>query len=397
MWDVLGFGGKPNPLVYSRVASFAMRTGQALFRQSPKAETTARGQLYVDDPAVVFAAPVDKIMLAVDVLLLWWLVLGIPLAWAKGCLHDANEPYEWIGVRYTANLKEKAVHMELPTAFLDQLIKDLTPFCETSGSCALADAERLVGRAARVAHIVPAARPFVSGLWSALSASKRDLGSGVIRTKGNRVPSRRFATSACWLRALIQGEDTALFPLRRVVYASAPLAAATSEWVIQFDASTTGGGAVLRNNYRIIEYMVVKWEAVHGAVLEVVPGESRFQTFWEFLALLLALMLWGNNFVNEQVAVLGDNIGSLQNALDLKGKGILAAVARELAWRKARLGWQFSTGHVPSEKNVVPDALSRQFEPIPAPFPRAALAEAQVRSSPDCRRLWRALAFGHEG
>ena len=28
VWRVLGFGGKPNPLVYSRAASFAMRTGQ---------------------------------------------------------------------------------------------------------------------------------------------------------------------------------------------------------------------------------------------------------------------------------------------------------------------------------------------------------------------------------
>ena len=31
VWRVLGFGGRPNPLVYSRVASFAMRSAQALF------------------------------------------------------------------------------------------------------------------------------------------------------------------------------------------------------------------------------------------------------------------------------------------------------------------------------------------------------------------------------
>jgi hypothetical protein len=30
VWRVLGFGGKPNPLIYSRAASFAMRTAQAL-------------------------------------------------------------------------------------------------------------------------------------------------------------------------------------------------------------------------------------------------------------------------------------------------------------------------------------------------------------------------------
>ena len=93
VWDVLGFGGKPNPLVYSRAASFAMRTGQALFRQSPRSSVTARAQLYVDDPAVVFAASSGTMSQAVDLLLLWWLCLGIPLAWPKGALHDVNEPY----------------------------------------------------------------------------------------------------------------------------------------------------------------------------------------------------------------------------------------------------------------------------------------------------------------
>ena len=33
VWRVLGFGGKPNPLVYSRAASFAMRTGQVVGRR----------------------------------------------------------------------------------------------------------------------------------------------------------------------------------------------------------------------------------------------------------------------------------------------------------------------------------------------------------------------------
>ena len=145
-----------------------------------------------------------------------------------------------------------------------------------------------------------------------------------------------------------------------------------------------------------MEYIVVKWDADHGSILSVEPGVSKFQTFWEFLILLLALMVCGNNFIAEQVAVLGDNTGALQNALDLKGRGILAAVARELAWRQARFGWSFAIGHVPSEKNVVPDALSRQYEYKPSPFPTAALAQAQVRASPDCKGLWRALAFGSE-
>ena len=54
VWKVLGFGGRPNPLVYSRVASFAMRTAQAICKadKSP-AGSAMRSQLYVDDPTVV--------------------------------------------------------------------------------------------------------------------------------------------------------------------------------------------------------------------------------------------------------------------------------------------------------------------------------------------------------
>jgi hypothetical protein len=58
----LGFGGKPNPLVFSRAASFAMRTAQALVGvpnrrlQCPQL-ARARGQLYVDDPIWGWLAP----------------------------------------------------------------------------------------------------------------------------------------------------------------------------------------------------------------------------------------------------------------------------------------------------------------------------------------------------
>ena len=89
VWAVLGFGGKPNPLVFARAAAFAARTGQALFRPAlgaPGCEVSghARLQLYVDDPIfTVVGTPAER-ALAVDLLILWWLVLGLPLAWAKG-------------------------------------------------------------------------------------------------------------------------------------------------------------------------------------------------------------------------------------------------------------------------------------------------------------------------
>ena len=58
VWRVLGFGGRPNPLIYARVASLLCRTGQSLWRPSLASEggskeiAPGRMQLFVDDPAV---------------------------------------------------------------------------------------------------------------------------------------------------------------------------------------------------------------------------------------------------------------------------------------------------------------------------------------------------------
>ena len=83
VWRVLGFGGHANPLVYARVASFACRSGQALLFEQPEQSNIAhaRIQLYVDDPAVTLLGDETQQQEAIDVLVLWWLVLGIPLSW----------------------------------------------------------------------------------------------------------------------------------------------------------------------------------------------------------------------------------------------------------------------------------------------------------------------------
>ena len=118
--------------------------------------------------------------------------------------------------------------------------------------------------------------------------------------------------------------------------------------------------------------------------------DPKYQTFWEFLTLFLALMVWGSSFTRQSAAVVGDNTGSLTSALKLKAKGCMAAIARELSWRRERLGWQFEVGHLPSELNVVPDALSRQYESKPAPWPTAALRGAIESPKPDFARRWQA-------
>ena len=389
VWNVLGFGGKPNPLVYSRVASFAMRSAQAMFSRSATGPRV-RSQLYVDDPAITARGHLEDIQLAFDLVLLWWLVLGIPLAWAKGATSAGTDKHVWIGITYQV-IKPGVVLMSLTEKYLEELLAALEPFCQVQGRATLKEAEKMVGKASRVAHVVPAARPFVAGLWAALTATKKDATTGRNWTRGRRVATKRFVTAARWFRALVEGGENTLMPLERKVLAHRPPAATMSGWVVQFDASTTGGGAVLRYGHVVYEYFMVEWSTSTAPALGVVPGLPKYQTFWEFFTLLLALMLWGGNFKNHQLAVVGDNTGALINALQLKGKGILAAVAREVAWRKERFGWSFAVGHVPSELNIVADALSRQHEQEPPPFPREALSEAKART-PELAGVWKAGA-----
>ena len=98
----------------------------------------------------------------------------------------------------------------------------------------------------------------------------------------------------------------------------------------------------------------------------------------------------GDKFVDESLSILGDNTGSLNNALALKGKGNLLAVARELSWRQARRRWRFQVGHLPSELNVTADALSRTTDPKLVAWPARALASAVQRTPPRLCDLWRA-------
>ena len=191
----------------------------------------------------------------------------------------------------------------------------------------------------------------------------------------------------------MRGGQRVLLPLRRVVHPGGPLAASPSVWVAQFDASTTGGGAVLRLREQIVAYTMVQWQEADAKILGVTPHNSAFQSFWEMVMLLICLEIWGDDFKQEELAVVGDNTGSLQNALDLKGSGAMAAVAREIAWRKERRGWAFAVGHIPSERNTIPDALSRQYEEDPRAFPHHALQQAHFCEPPVVADLCCAVAF----
>ena len=88
------------------------------------------------------------------------------------------------------------------------------------------------------------------------------------------------------------------------------------------------------------------------------------------------------------MAVLTDNTAALQNALKLSGFKQMQPIAREIAWRKAKLRWSFEVGHLPSEQNDLADALSRRYSPSPVPFPVALKCLPRARA-PLIHEMWR--------
>ena len=91
--------------------------------------------------------------------------------------------------------------------------------------------------------------------------------------------------------------------------------------------------------------------------------------------------------MREPEAVIGDNTGSLQNLLSQSGRGLQSAIAREIAWRRANYCWIVNVGHLPTEANKVPDALSRLA--CGGAFPAAELKDAAEVALAPTIRFWR--------
>ena len=291
-WRVLGFGGKSNPLVYSRCAGFASRTAQALLhtRRSNDTLRTAPGriQLYVDDPAVSCVGPRAAVTASFDIIILWWMLLGIPLALTKGSRE--NGVHRWIGADFTlrSGPSDPEAVISVPPAFAAELLSLLLPFASGQGHVAEATTEKMLGKAGRLAYIVPTARPYVTALWGALGGARAAREHGKREAPPGRVPARRFAQAATWLATLFdpRGYPRA-FPLEQVVCLRLPELEAKTHSVM-FDASPWGGGALLLRDSTPAYLFELSWTAAAADSFGTVVGVPASQTSFEYLTLYLA-------------------------------------------------------------------------------------------------------------
>ena len=92
-------------------------------------------------------------MAAVDLLCLWWLVLGIPLSWSKGSFCPGHLPHGWLGVSFWSTSPGTAT-MSVPQPFVDSLRAAAQIFLDPSPRTAsLVEAHNLCGKAGRLAQV----------------------------------------------------------------------------------------------------------------------------------------------------------------------------------------------------------------------------------------------------
>jgi len=346
--------------------------------------------MYVDDPVASCIGSRASALRTFDVIIAWWLCLGLPLSWPKGLL--SHSVHRWIGVDFSLRLVDglAAGVVTVPPEFSSAFFELLTPFAKGTGHASQTEIDSLLGKAGRIAYLVPSSRPWVGALWGALAGSKA-ASRHKREAPPDRYPRKRFSSAARWLQTLLRPplpQDT-LLPLEHLVLEALPVIGPDSP-TVHVDASPWGYGLVLHRDGKPVEYVEAPWQEQDATKLRTRIGIPDGQTSWEYLAILLGLLVWGTEFRHCGLAILGDNLASLSGSLTLRGRGQLTTITKELSWRKVRLGWRFAAGHLPSEHNQLADSLSRLHAPASSErksFP-PQLLNATRRRAPEVSKIW---------
>ena len=155
-----------------------------------------RVQLNVDDPAVSCLGSPSEIDLAVDLVILRWSALGIPLALGKGSRETGQ--HKWIGGLFSlrAGRQGPEAIVNVPPLFATELADMLRPFTKGEGHQAENSTERMLGKAGRLAYIVPTARPFFTSLWGALAGARAARQRGKTRSAARQSASTKIQNSS---------------------------------------------------------------------------------------------------------------------------------------------------------------------------------------------------------
>ena len=214
-------------------------------------------------------------------------------------------------------------------------------------------------------QVIPQLRPFINMMWAALGSE----GAG-----RKHVFTRQIRSGLLWLQAFLREEATAI---QRAIDFRPP----RTTTVVAWDASTTGGGAVLwvvpmedcpetgqlpsLLHRTPSMYVEVGWTNTHERLAAAKIGEAASQARWEAFMLVLAILTWLPVLQASRGAwhFMGDALGVLTGAVNFHSKDPqINAMMMEISIVTAGTGRELSAEHIWSETNSLADALSRLEE-----------------------------------
>ena len=369
---VLCMGGKSAPNIWGRYAALLGRMLASTF--SPD---EFRSEVYVDDPLMAAIGNQDRRDLLFTVALLVLQVSGFPLAWGKGVL---GESVIWIGAQLSS--LPSGIRVSIPEDKLDALLAQ-TQELRSSVVASRRSIRAYCGKLSFIGGMVPYIRPFLSMLWAALSSSSR--------LPSNLIHCRQLMVALDWLHALLLGRHGPLvrmFPLQ-VHWA------ADGDYIAT-DACPWGFAGVLFKDHSPISWFATPLTGWDLRRFRARKGDSKHNTTWEALALLVAIRLWlpGTSVLAR---VRSDSLSALRSMVKLASRSPdLNLIARELAL-DAVLGL-YTIGmatHIPGVSNKLPDDLSRMWAPDPHVFPIELSGIPEVMAPPRDRTFWRTTSIKH--
>eukprot|EP00971_Amphidinium_carterae_P351397 6492091-Amphidinium_carterae.2 len=340
----LPMGGKNSPQCWGRAAALFGRLMAGLLPG-----TSARLQLYVDDPLCTFVGDRVSRNLHLASLVLALTALGIKLSWQKGA--RSTTTITWIGASFS--LREHFLDVSAkPELLLDlgRLIADAL----SRNTIKVKSLRTLVGKANHLAGIVPLVRPFLAPLWAALHKPGGPLQS---------IWTKQIRHALLWLQALLTrngGQLVRSFPLDSFTRQLRHI-------VTDVDGSPWGLGATLSENGVVVKLMASPLTKDDFTIHGFKPGDCRGQQTWECLCVLVMIRLWSDLLLRPGVhwTIRTDNttVLNLITKLSASGEGP-SLIAKEIALELSDMAWQPKVAsHIPGIDNTIPDILSRLAEP----------------------------------
>ena len=292
--------------------------------------------------------------------MLCWLVLGFDLSWEKAQLGGRQEPITWTSVTY--HLTRTVVTAAVKDQILDDVRKDLEEMW-SSNVIPIKVLRRAIGRAVCVSSLLYCWRPFVAMLWAPLSATAT-LGNPPL----NCIWRRSVEVPLRWISAFLAKRAGSLTREFDVLDHN-NLGVLVS---ITMDASPWGGGAILKEDGEIIEFIAVTWTAHDEEAIGHAIGDCRGQQAWEAFIALISLRHWAPRWRRRRckLQARSDSISALTVLLSFKAGGTAPAkIARELALDVADSLYRPDVvSHIPGIANIPADVISRWAEPVSRGF-----------------------------